>query len=156
MLITEFSMQRKTANYNDKIKTIISYFGISENAAKYMFHRRRRGFPWKTEDDIKHLKWTIQLQNALIKADTLPNFDWVNLKFANDIQLLMESGINVDDQPNVVNIKKVINEEDNNGWTVVTKKKSNLIQKHILKNIGLLPKKKKIFLYKKNTQLSEN
>ena len=141
------------SNYNDKIKNISSYFGISVEAAKYMYHRRRRGFPWKNENDGNFLKWNIQLQNALIKADNLAVFDWTSLKFNNDVNTLKENGIIVDEQPKTIyrnksndnqESNKDIDEEedDGGGWTVVTKKENNSIQKQILRNLGFLTKKK--------------
>jgi hypothetical protein len=147
-------MMKKTNNYNynDKIRTIESYFGISNNASKYMFHRRRRGIPWKTDDDASYLKWTIQLQNALIKADNILEFDWVNLRFNTDIQTLLENGIVVNNQSCEVQANKQTpcsynsnGDDDGGGWTVVTKNKTRLIQKHLLKQMGFLPKTKKTF-----------
>lgn len=146
---------KKTPNYNDKIRTISSYFGISNDASKYMFHRRRRGFPWKKDDEVGYLKWSIQLQNAFIKADNIDVFDWSALKFNNDIQILMENGIIVEDQPKTIqanrrkldtDIKEEYDDDDNDGggWTVVTKNKTHLQQKYLLKNMGFLPKNKKI------------
>lgn len=144
-------MQRKTPNYNDKIKTIMSYFGVSEDAAKYIFHRRRRGFPWKNDGDVNYLKWTIQLQNALIKADELAIFDWGNLKFNQESKILMENGINIEDQPKTIQVnlnsdKLQDIKEDDEGWALVTNKKAQLVQNHLLKTMGLLPQNKKSYI----------
>jgi hypothetical protein len=137
-------------NYNDKIKTISSYFCVSINAAKYMYHRRRRDIPWKKDCDVGYLKWTVQLQNAFIKADNLAVFEWANLKFNTDVHVLMENGIIVNEQPHTIQVNSVqeldkdISEEDEKdggGWTVVTKNKTYVIQKQLLKNMGFLPKK---------------
>jgi hypothetical protein len=126
--------------YNEKINTIHNYFGVSTNAAKYIFSRRRHGFPWKKVTDEKYLKWDIQIQNAFVEADTIKNFNWGNMQFDNDIQILLENGIKIENQSKTVNknhksaIKKIDDE-----WTVVTTDKKKLNEKHILKFIGLLP-----------------
>lgn len=153
-------MDKKTPNYNDKIKAISSYFGVSEGASKYIFHRRRRGFPWKKDTDTNYLEWSIQLQNAFINADNITAFDWSNLNFKNDIQILAENNIIVNDQPKTIQFNKRktdkdLNEEDDGGgWTVVTKNKTLLIQKHLLKDMWLLPLYKKQYTPKVKT--SEN
>jgi hypothetical protein len=144
-------MDKKTPNYNDKLKAISSYFGVSEGAAKYIFHRRRKGFPWKKDADTNYFEWSIQLQNAFIKADNITLFDWRNLNFNNDIQILAENNIIVNEQPNTIQfnkrkIDKDLNEEDDDaggGWTIVTKNKTLLIQKHLLKDMGFLPRYKR-------------
>jgi hypothetical protein len=134
--------------YNEKINSIHNYFGVSTNAAKYMFNRRRRGFPWKKSNDVNYLKWDIQLQNAFIEADTLLNFNWGNLKFSNDIQILSDYGITIESQLKTVNknvkpgVKK-IKENTDGEWTVVTTNRKKLNEKHVLKFIGFLPKSSK-------------
>ena len=154
-------MDKKTPNYNYKIKTIKSYFGISEGAAKYIFHRRRKGFPWKKDTDTNYFEWSIQLQNAFIKADNIPAFNWGNLKFDNDIQILAKNNIIVYDQPKTIqyntqkNDKELKEEDDDDGggWTVVTKNQTLLAQKHLLKNMGFLPRYKNPYVHKvKNTE----
>ena len=142
---------KKSPNYNEKIKVIKSYFKISEQAAKYMFHRRRRGYPWKKDNDVGYFMWSIQLQNALVKADTIALFNWEILKFDNDVHTLSEHGIVLDEQPNTiqVNVNAIntdIKEDDDEGWTVVTTKKSHVIKKQLLRNMGFLPQIKKPFV----------
>jgi hypothetical protein len=126
--------------YNEKINTIHNYFGVSMNASKYMLSRRRNGFPWKKFNDEKYVKWDIQIQNAFVEADTIKNFNWNNMRFDNDIQILLDNGIKIENQSKTVNknhkpaIKKV-----DDDWTVVTTDKKKINEKHILKFIGLLP-----------------
>ena len=147
-------MVKKTPNYNEKLKAIKSYFKISDQACKYMYHRRRRGYPWKKDNTPGYIPWNIQIQNAIIKADNLTLFDWELLKFDNDIQILSEHGINVDDQLKTVQIGTLtinndIKEEDDDGWTVVTTKKSHSIKKHLLRSMGFLPQtKNKVYTIK--------
>jgi hypothetical protein len=158
-------------NYKDNIQTISSYFGISEDAARYIYHRRRRGFPYKKETDPYFLKWCVQLQNALIKADMLDNFNWTDLKFGEDVDVLLANGIKVDAQPTHIQINKIkqihqmsrkktssnrinnrerfIEEKDADGWTVVTNNKTFLVKLHILRKIGLLPQTKPVHVMNK-------
>jgi hypothetical protein len=148
-------MVKKIPNYNEKLKVLKSYFKISDQAVKYMYHRRHRGYPWKNNNDPGYIVWTMQIQNALIKADNLVLFEWDTLKFDNDIQTLYEHGIIVDDQLKTVQVGKQslnadIKEEDNDeGWTVVTATKSRAIKKQLIRFMGFLPQTKKPFI--KNT-----
>jgi hypothetical protein len=147
-------MAKKTPNYSEKLKVLKSYFKISDQAVKYMYHRRRHGYPWKNNNDPGYIVWTMQIQNALIKADNLTLFEWDTLKFDNDIQTLSEHGIIVGDQLKTVQVGKqpLINDtkEDNyDGWTVVTRTKSHVIKKKLLRFMGFLPQTKKPYF--KNT-----
>ena len=165
-------MDKTKFNYKDNIQTISSYFGISEDAAKYIYHRRRRGFPYKKETDPYFLKWCVQLQNALIKADMLDNFNWTDLKFGEDVDVLLSNGIKVDAQPKNIQMNKIkqihqlsrkktpgnrINnrerfieeKDDDDGWTVVTNNKTFLVNRHILRKIGLLPQTKPVHVKNK-------
>lgn len=150
-------MDKKIPNYGTKIKTISSYFGVSESAAKYMFHRRKRGAPWKQDGDVGYIKWSMQIQNAFIKADKNASIIWENLNFDDDINTLEEHGIIIDEQPNTVCINNTpnvnnadINETDDSeeGWTVVSSRKTHLHQKHILKGMKFLPQNKKPYVKK--------
>ena len=161
-------MEKPRFNYKDNIQTISSYFGISEAAAKYIFHRRRRGFPYKKEGSSNYLEWSMQLQNALIKADQIAVFDWNALKFDDELKTLMQNGIYVDSQPKTAQVNKIkqtqnlrllqkcnngreIQEDDNtDGWTVVTSNKTQLVKRHVLRKLGLLPHTKPVYKYNKN------
>ena len=166
-------MNNQKYSYSDKINAICSYFGVSETAAKYMFHRRRRGYPFKKESDQSFRPWTIQLQNALISADKDSVIEWEKLKFDNDVKTLFINGIDVDIQPTVIRINKVsqttkqssrlknndgkfINEDTDDGgeWTVVSTNKGQLAKKHMLRTMGFLPMSNVI--YKKSTNKSTN
>lgn len=126
------------SNYNKKIKSIMNYFSISEPCAKYIFHRRKRGSPWKKEYELNYLKWDIKLQNALIKADNT-NLDWSSLEFNKEKDILFTYGIILDDQP----IVPITNETNdiNDEWTIVNNRKNKSIQKKIIRTLGLLPDK---------------
>jgi hypothetical protein len=161
-------MEKPRFNYKDNIQTISSYFSISEAAAKYIFHRRRRGIPYKKEGSSNYLEWSMQLQNALINADQLASFDWNVLKFDDDLKTLMQNGIDVNSQPKTVQVNKIkqtqnlrlslkcndgrdIEEDDDTeGWTVVTSSKTQLVKKQVLRKMGLLPHTKPVYKYNKN------
>ena len=151
-------------SYKDKINAISSYFGVSEDASKYMYHRRRRGYPYKKETESEFLKWTTKLQNAFIKADQIATFDWGNLKFDEDIKMLFMNGIDVETQSNKVQVNKIsqtvqpttrqlnvdeksVNDEsdDGGGWTVVTTNKGQLVKRHMLRKMGFLPHPKSVY-----------
>jgi len=151
-------------SYKDKINAISSYFGVSEDASKYMYHRRRRGYPYKKETDPAFLKWTTKLQNAFIKADQIATFDWDNLKFDEDIKMLFMNGIDVEKQANKVQVNKIsqtvqpttrqlnfdeksVNDEsdDGGGWTLVTTNKGQLVKRHMLRKMGFLPHSKPVY-----------
>lgn len=145
-------------SYKDKINAISSYFGVSEDASKYMYHRRRRGYPYKKDTDLAFLKWTTKLQNAFIKADQIATFDWDNLKFDEDLKMLCMNGIDVETQSNKVQVNKIsqtvqpttrqsnvdeksVNDEsdDGGGWTVVTTNKGQHVKRYMLRKMGFLP-----------------
>jgi hypothetical protein len=114
-------MESAKISYNNKINAISSYFGVSFNAAKYMYNRRQRGFPYKHETDMLFLEWSIQLQNALVKADKISGFNWDELNFDNDINILNANNIKVKDQHLKIHINKInksaynFNEKNMNG-----------------------------------------
>jgi hypothetical protein len=136
-------------NYFKKINVISSFFNVSNNAAKYMYHRRRQGFPYKKNNDFNFLPWTMKLQNALVKADTIPTWNWVKLSFHNLYETLQSFNIYVELQPTTFykNKFKNLSEISNNKselnllkWTIVSSKISD---KFLLKKIGFLPYTKK-------------
>ena len=105
-------MDSSKFKYKNKITAISSYFGVSEQAAKYMYHRRQRGLPYKTETDDLYIEWNIKIQNALVKADKISGFNWDGLEFSDDINVLSNNNIIVNNQSNIVYINK--NNEKNN------------------------------------------
>lgn len=156
-------MNNNKFSYKDRINAICSYFGVSEPAAKYMYHRRRRCYPYKKETDHSFIPWTIKLQNAIISADRIATIDWENLKFDDDVKTLIKHGIDVETQPNKIQVNKISqttklptrratidgkgveeetdNEFDDGGeWTVVSTNKGQLIKRHMLRTMGFLPK----------------
>ena len=147
-------MEHTKISYKYKLCAISTYYSVSENAAKYFYHRRRYGYPFKKTTDSMFLKWDNKLLNALIKADKIDGFNWDNLVFSNDIQALLDNNINVDLQSNKVEIFKGRNlssktksfekysNEDNEiqdqGWMIVTTNKGQLIRRNILRKMGFL------------------
>ena len=143
---------------------LVLHFGISESAAKYIFHRRRRGYPFKKEGDENYLPWSIQLQNAFIEADKR-DIKWNKMKFGDDIQALTDNKIDVNTQPKVVVFNrarqntdtnltrkgkpstvdrlydKELTTNDNDEWTVITNSRNNTDDKQLLRRMGFIPKK---------------
>jgi hypothetical protein len=142
--------QKFYISYNSKIDAISTYFRVSKQAAKYIYHLRRKGFPYKQADQLDFLQWTLSLQNALVLADTYPSFDWKSLQFGNELKALTLCGIKVVDNDYIVlrnkvtqlNDSKIICKNDINyydcEWTVVGPKNKFLIEKRILRSCGLL------------------
>ena len=133
--------------YNEKINAISDYFGVSKGASKYMFNRRRRVFSHKKSDEKSDKKttltWSMQLQNAFIKADSIENFKWNTLNFDNDIKVLKEYNIYVCDQSktpirNLNKINKKLKTDNDGEWTVVISNRKKINKKLLLKNIGFL------------------
>jgi hypothetical protein len=109
-----------------------------------MYHRRRRGEPFKNPESKNYIKWSVKLQNALIKADSVPEFKWSNLAFNAEKETLAKYKINVDDQLDelpecVLGVAEEKSEEDE--WTVVSNEPSIETKKYvyILQEMFLLP-----------------
>ena len=174
-------MDSSKFKYKNKITAISSYFGVSEQAAKYMYHRRQRGLPYKTETDDLYIEWNIKIQNALVKADKISGFNWDGLEFSDDINVLSNNNIIVNNQSTIVYINK--NNEKNNelnnekntqiecdennqsenndgtsqtdetdGWTTVITDKGQMVRRKILKKLGFLPNAK----FKNNKEKNTN
>jgi hypothetical protein len=139
--------QKIQVSYYSKISTISTYFGVSDSAAKYMYHLRRKGFPFRKPDKQDYLNWTIPLQNALVLADTYEHFDWSILQFGDEIDALMRHGIEVNYRDQRIFRNEISQDTaaktnvnvDDVGWTVVVFKYNALAEKHIVRNCGLLP-----------------
>jgi hypothetical protein len=162
---TNSNVQKFQVNYYSKIGIISTYFGVSDSAAKYIYHLRRKGSPFKKPDKQDYLNWTIPLQNALVLADTHESFNWNTLQFGDELNALTRHGIDVNDrdqrifrndvdQGNAVRITTRTNvniENDGGGWTVVGSKYQSITEKYILRNCGLLPiRTRKTRVKKKN------
>ena len=155
-------MDSSKFKYKNKITSISSYFGVSDQAAKYMYHRRQRGLPYKNETDDLYIEWNIKIQNALVKADKISGFNWDGLEFSDDINVLNNNNIIVNNQAPTVYINKNkelnYNEKNNqiecdennhseitdetDGWTTVITDKGQMVRRKILKKIGFLPNTK--------------
>jgi len=130
-----------------KIYVIMNYFGISNNAAKYMYYRRKRGNPWRRPDNSKFLDWNVKIQNALINADIKKKFNWDTLQFGNEEYQLSKYNIDINIQPNLpLTLSDFHNQEDDDGWKTVSYKKKkqtnikNYSNEKILQNIGFITK----------------
>ena len=171
-------MDSSKFKYKNKITAISSYFGVSDQAAKYMYHRRQRGLPYKNETDDLYIEWNIKIQNALVKADKISNFNWDGLEFSDDINVLSNNNIIVNSQSTTVYINKIsqlncnekntqmeYNEnnqtgqndgthqnDETDGWTVVTTNKGQMVRRQILKKLGFLPNTK----FKNNRNIEKN
>lgn len=104
--------------YQQTIKDIQLYFGVSETCAMYLYHRAKRS---KRKDET-FLEWNIKLQNALVKADKCLGINWEKIHFGTEETELLTHGIDVNEMDN--NVFKWT-EEENEGWISVKKKKHN-------------------------------
>lgn len=121
---------KRAAIYTESLKSISEYFGVSEMCALYLFHRSFRS----RRKDSQILEWTVQLQNALVKADRCIGVAWDKIYFGYEEDVLEQHGIIVNEMPGTVFrwsinddhvIKTKLKSEalsDNNGWTTVSKK----------------------------------
>jgi hypothetical protein len=75
--------------YNEKINIIGEFFGISPDCSRYIYHRRRKGYPYKKKEDDDYLEWNIQIQNGIVLGD-LSNIDYTDMHFIEDINILKE------------------------------------------------------------------
>ena len=149
-LLSNMSSDLKSGaiKYKAKLQAISSYFDISRNAAKYIYHRRRRGVPFKAPKDKNYIAWSIKLQNALIRADKEPGFKWANLVFGKEEEVLAEYKINVQNQSDEIYVElahltdldAMDLTDDDDEWSLVTNKPSpeNRKNKHILQQLYLL------------------
>jgi hypothetical protein len=135
--------------YKNKISAISSFFNVSNTAAKYMYHRRRKGFPYKKNDNLNFLPWTMQLQNALVKADTVTKWDWSNLSFHSDCETLKDHCIDINLQPITLYKNKFnpfINQSHTDEWTLVTSSKKKISHKLLLRQMGFLTKNNHMYI----------
>lgn len=113
-------------HYMKSIREMQEYFGISKVCAQYMFHRALRA----KRTDEKHMPYTLQLQNALVKADKCLGINWERVFFGQEEDNLMSHGIKIQDQDGQVvfrwgwvEVNQESQQEDDPEWTVVGKKK---------------------------------
>ena len=133
-------------NYEDKLSAIGLYFGVSDKASKYLYHRRRRGFPYKRDGMPRYLKWSTQLQNSLVKADQLSTWSWEDLEFECDVSKLAYAGLDIDKESDSIYVNKLA---DQDGWSVVPTKSN--YTKYVVRRAGLLPPAKNAYVRFKRT-----
>lgn len=133
----------KTLNNQQKVKIISEYFGVKEETALYILHRRKRGFKrvLKQNEDM-YLPWTIELQNAIILSDDYVGIDWNSVQFGKEEEVLNKHEIYLKDMPKKrIRDTKPINEikcnlhepKKNDGWTeVISKKKKRDDKKNVI------------------------
>lgn len=91
-------------SYDTRILIIQDYFGVSRDAAVYMYHRRRRAAPFKDESDRNYLGWSLTLQNALVMADSTSNWAWSSMRFGEETKTLDLANTNTDSRTPYRNI----------------------------------------------------
>lgn len=126
-------------HYKQAIDELQNYFGISYVCSQYLYHRAIRS----RRVDNKYLPWTIQLQNALVKADKCLGINWDRVFFGSEEQNLLVHGINIKDMPNNVfrwNTEILLKQQEsqNSEWITVSNKRKK-------KEKGLLASKVGIF-----------
>lgn len=131
-------------SYEEKIKLIQEYFGVSELCAIYLYHRRRRGIPWHKPSDAKYLEWSIQLQNAIIYLDTITGFDWRGLEFGYEEIQFIKNNIDLTRMPDTIIVLSEINNiylrntPDKDGFIKVERTKVNITRE--INKMGLIPR----------------
>ena len=118
-----------------RIKSISEYLGVSKEASLYIYLRKKRSM--KKKSDPKYLRWSIQLQNALVKADKCIGFNWKNLQFGQEENELIKHGIAIG-----VDMENPILNEEKSEWIMDKNMQSQYTQ--TLKIMG--------FMKCKNTQ----
>jgi len=137
----------KKYKYSVKIKALCEYFNITKNAAKYILHRRRRGYPWKTVGCHEYLEWSIPIQNAFIQADNNPSINWRCLKFSEDIDTLKKNDIVCDYDATHVYINDTDIPHKSDDWVVINSANpldisDTTSNNQMLKNIGFFIRNK--------------
>jgi len=134
---------------NKILLAIKKYFNISEECSIYIYYRFLRSL--KNKNNKKYLPWSIEFQNALIKADKTLGINWITLDFTNELNTLEQHGIDIDDQDNNVfrwvdtsdykdtntDHKDTDVSDESHQWKTVTYKKIRSNDKQIVKKFGL-------------------
>ncbi len=124
--------------YKQTLAEISLYFNVSDACAMYMFHRAKRS---KRKDD-SYMKWTLQLQNALVKSDKSLGLNWESIHFGLESKELLFYGINIDELSSVETFRWVSSDgkvndtndaitQDDNEWITVKPKKDKSKKKNI-------------------------
>lgn len=125
--------------YNERISIIMEYFNISTDAAKFIYHRKRRSYPFTKRDDDKFLYWDRRLQNALIKADKCIGWDWKKIQFGEEEKLLKQYNIFIEKQSKSFIFKNEPSKINDLDWTKVENKRKNKTRKNkTLRIMGLV------------------
>jgi hypothetical protein len=113
------------------LNIISTYFDVSEQCAAYMYYRSLRGI----RNDHKHMDYTIQLQNAIVKVDKCLGVDWAKINFDQEADEFAGHGILIDEMDEIV--FRWVQEIEDDGWTPVTnrKKKNNIIS--TMRKVGI-------------------
>ena len=126
---------------NSKIILAISnFFNISKECSIYIYYRFKRSL--RKPNDKKYLFYSIQFQNALVRADKTLGIDWLTLDFANELCTLEKNGIDIEEQDNkvfrwgVIDID-VVDVDQVNSWQTVSHKKIRSTNKNIVAKFGL-------------------
>lgn len=148
-------------NYKEKIRLISTYFNIPRSGAIYLYHRRKRSFPFKKKGSPNFLDWNLSIQNGLVKImGDNPDIDWVSSDFNDENKLFTK--FNIDINAKVYSVYKnkptkvfdtidVDEKMHDEGWTMVVSKNKNASNKFALRKLGLLPQSREnIKLTKKN------
>lgn len=136
-------------NYKTKIKMICEYFNIDKSAAIYLYHRRRRSYPFKKQKDPNYLPWNQSIQNNLVKLMGRNTIDWSSQDF-NEEQSMFDEHQMTESKTSIVfrNRKgpysETLDTEEtiNDGWTIVIAKHKIANNKFCLRKMGLLPQTK--------------
>ena len=122
--------EKRTEIYTSSLQSISNYFGVSEMCSLYLFHRAFRS----RRKDAKYMKWSTQLQNALVKVDKCVGVNWDTIYFGYESKLLEQHGIVISEMPEGVfrwpeeRVRiaklhaKANTTPDDDGWSTVTKK----------------------------------
>lgn len=105
--------------YDERIGAIMRFLGISQAAAGFIYHRKRRGAPFTRPENNKFLEWSLRLQNALVKADECIGWDWEEVRFGEEAQALARHDIYIENQSDSETYRNVPSREESDGWTVV-------------------------------------
>lgn len=111
--------------YIKSICELQKHFGISKVCAQYLFHRALKA---KKSND-NQMAYSLQLQNALVKADKCIGINWEHIYFGQEINNLATHGIKISEQDSNKVFRWVEEFNQNSDWVIVSnkKKKSNTL-----------------------------
>lgn len=101
------------------IKAIEDYFRVSHACAQYLYYRAYRG---KRADPNKYIKFTLQIQNAIVIADRALGINWNEIHFESESDELDGFGISIDEQSNETVFRW--DQDTHSEWTTIVNKKS--------------------------------